>query len=101
MATRQTAAVMRRVRKVADHQGEQASDRELLRRFAGEHDEGAFSLLVRRHSSLVLGGGRRVPRHHRDAEAVGQATFLFLARKAGKVAGHDSVAGWLYRAAYH
>jgi RNA polymerase sigma factor (sigma-70 family) len=76
------------------------SDRQLLERFASEHDEMAFAALVRRHSALVLGVGRRILGQEQDAEEVFQATFLILARKAGCGGWQQSIAGWLYRVAY-
>src|SRR5262245_3773372 len=101
MANRQTAAVLQFIGKLGDQKGEQASDRDLLCRFAEQRDEAAFAVLVRRHGSMVLGVGQRVLRHHQDAEDVCQATFLLLARKASTVAWRDSVASWLYRVASH
>lgn len=76
------------------------SDDQLLERYASQGDEVAFASLVRRHSSLVLGVGRRVLHHDQDAEDVFQATFLLLARKAASSRWRKSIAGWLYCVAY-
>jgi RNA polymerase sigma factor (sigma-70 family) len=77
----------------------EASDRLLLERFAHDRDEDAFRALVQRHGALVYGVCRRGLRRHQDAEDCFQATFLVLARKAGSVRWHESVAGWLHQAA--
>jgi RNA polymerase sigma factor (sigma-70 family) len=73
-------------------------DADLLNRFTRDRDEAAFADLVRRHGPLILGVCRRVLSHH-DAEDAYQTTFLILARKAGKLTGRASVAGWLCRVA--
>ena len=77
-----------------------APDNELLQRFAQKRDESAFTELVRRHGSLVLGVGRRVLGDHHIAEDVLQATFCLLARKADAVAWKRTIAPWLYSVAY-
>src|SRR6266481_5712431 len=101
MGIRERSDVLRVVRKIADkHRHEQASDRDLLIRFVHERDQDAFSALVRRHSSMVMGVGRRVVRHYQDAEDVCQATFLLLAKTAKTTPWRDSVANWLYQVAY-
>ena len=77
----------------------QACDRELLSRFVTLRDEAAFALLVRRYSYLVLRIAQRILHHSHDAEDVLQATFLVLARRAGSISWHDSIANWLYEVA--
>ncbi|HEX4590041.1 MAG TPA: sigma-70 family RNA polymerase sigma factor [Gemmataceae bacterium] len=76
------------------------ADDALLARFVGWRDEAAFELLVYRHGPMVRGLCRRILRHEQDAEDAFQATFLALAKKAGSIHGR-SLAGWLYRVAFH
>lgn len=100
MAQKQ-ASITGCIRRLVDRQrDDQTSDRDLLRRFTAGRDEEAFAALFRRHGAMVLGVAARVLHERADAEDVRQATFLLLARKAGAVAWHDSVAGWLHGAAY-
>src|SRR4051812_2127035 len=99
MATVALTKVVAFVRRLSDVEGS-LSDRQLLDRFVGARDEGAFAELVRRHGPMVLAACRRVLRHEQDAEDAFQASFLVLARKAGSVRQGDSVGGWLYRVAY-
>jgi RNA polymerase sigma factor (sigma-70 family) len=75
-------------------------DAELLHRFAANHDETAFAVLVQRHGALVLGVCRRLVANTQDAEDAFQATFMVLARKASGKHWQASVGGWLYAVAY-
>jgi RNA polymerase sigma factor (sigma-70 family) len=75
------------------------SDRELLRRFSREKDQGAFESLVNRHTSMVLGVCRRALTSIQDAEDACQATFLVLAKRAKDGRWQESVANWLYTTA--
>jgi RNA polymerase sigma factor (sigma-70 family) len=72
------------------------ADAELVRRFAEQRDEGAFTALVQRYGTVVLGVCRRVLRHEQDAEDAFQATFLVLARNAGSLQRATAVGNWLY-----
>jgi RNA polymerase sigma factor (sigma-70 family) len=99
--TRQVPTLLRHIRRLATAQKlAHLSDRELLQRFAGERDEAAFAVLVKRHGSMVLHVGQRVLHNGHDAEDIFQATFLVLTRKAGSLRWHESVGNWLYQAAY-
>jgi RNA polymerase sigma factor (sigma-70 family) len=73
-----------------------ASDTQLLRRFAAGRDEQAFAALVERHGPLVLSVCRRVLGTVQDAEDAFQATFLVLARKAGRLRDPGLLGNWLY-----
>jgi len=80
------------------------TDGQLLARFAQSGEQWPFEVLVRRHGSLVLGVCRTVlggAGALHDAEDAAQATFLTLARKCQSLGGYDSIAGWLYRVAWH
>ena len=70
------------------------SDGELLGRFAATRDEDAFTLLVRRHTPLVLGTARRVLANAADADDVFQAAFLTLSRKAASLHCDKTLAPW-------
>jgi RNA polymerase sigma factor (sigma-70 family) len=72
-------------------------DVELLKRYARESDENAFSELVRRHIDLVYAAA--LPRVGYDAhlaEDITQRVFNDLAQQAGSLAIRSSLAGWLY-----
>src|SRR5262245_54821852 len=85
--------------RAADAAG--TADAELVRRFADERDEGAFTALVQRYGTVVLGVCRRVLRHEQDAEDAFQATFLVLARNAGSLQRAGAVGNWLYGVAHN
>ncbi len=75
------------------------ADSELLDRFLsreGGDAEAAFGALVDRHGPMVLGVCRRVLRDPDDAQDAFQATFLVLARKAGRIGRPERLASWLY-----
>jgi RNA polymerase sigma factor (sigma-70 family) len=76
------------------------ADAILLERFAGQHDENAFAVLVHRHGPLVFAVCRSLLRDSHDAEDAFQATFLVLVRKAGSIRPRAPLAHWLYGVAY-
>lgn len=72
-------------------------DTELLRRYADENAQEAFAELVRRHLDFVYSAALRQLNGdaHLAADAA-QLVFTDLARKAGALAGHRVLAGWLF-----
>ena len=74
-----------------------ATDTDLLRSYARDRSESAFTELVQRHINLVHSAALREA--HGDAsmaEDVTQAVFAELARKASSLFRHPALAGWLY-----
>jgi RNA polymerase sigma factor (sigma-70 family) len=101
MAQQGSNLVVRLLRRmVAAHGGGDATDGQLLHRFAAERDEAAFAALVQRHGPIVLGVCRRLLHEPHDAEDAFQATFLVLVRKAGSIAKAELLGNWLYGVAY-
>jgi RNA polymerase sigma factor (sigma-70 family) len=101
MADAPLRAVIRRLSsRLGVREAGTQDDADLLRRFLDHRDETAFEVLVWRHGTMVLGVCQRLLRDAHAAEDAFQATFLALAREAGRVARGESVGGWLYRVAY-
>src|SRR5947208_13172849 len=92
--------VMDRLRRFVGSTDDSADDAHLLARFAADRDPAAFEALLVRHGPMVRAVCRRTLRHEQDAEDAFQATFLALEKSAATI-GRGSLAGWLYRAAYH
>ncbi len=79
-----------------------SSDTELLRRYVEERSEAAFAELVQEHLNLVYSAAlREMNDDLASAEDVSQAVFTELARKAPRLLGHPSLAGWLYTTVRH
>jgi RNA polymerase sigma factor (sigma-70 family) len=73
-------------------------DRELLRRYAAEGREEAFTELVKRHVNLVYSAAlRRVGPDRSLAEEITQNVFIQCARKARALQVHPALSGWLHR----
>src|SRR5512136_1490458 len=70
----------------------------LLQEFAANRSEAAFGALVRQHMDLVFATAYRQLGNHSLAEEVSQNVFVMLARKAGSLGRHPTVAGWLHKA---
>ena len=99
MAGRERVSILRWIRRLSAEAGG-GSDAQLLNRFAADRDEAAFELLLWRHARLVYGVCLRVLHDEQDAEDAFQATFLALARHAGRIVRRESIAGWLHQVAY-
>src|SRR6476660_4039149 len=75
-------------------------DHNLLQRFIAQHDEAAFTVLIRRYGRTVFSVCRCLLPCEADAEDAFQATFLVLARKAESIRKGQSLGSWLYGVAY-
>jgi RNA polymerase sigma factor (sigma-70 family) len=74
-----------------------SDDAQLLRQYAEEGSEAAFTALVERHGGLVYQAARRqLGEEIHLSQDVTQAVFILLARKARSLSRHPSLAGWLY-----
>ena len=72
-------------------------DSTLLRRYADDRSEADFAEVVRRHLDFVYSSAlRQVNGDAHLAQDVVQLVFTDLARKAGRVARHPVLAGWLF-----
>jgi RNA polymerase sigma factor (sigma-70 family) len=77
-------------------------DTELLRQFVEQRAEAPFTELVQEHLNLVYSAAlREMNGDGALAEDVSQAVFTELARKAPRLLGHPSLAGWLYTTVRH
>lgn len=79
---------------------ERISDGQLLERFIAHRDEAAFTDLVHRYGTLVLGVCQRVLGDCHQAEDAFQATFLVLVRKAKILDKSGPLGNWLYAVAF-
>lgn len=71
----------------------------LLRRYAEEGSQAAFSELVRRHVDLVYGAAlRRTGGDTYLAADAAQQVFISLARNARRLARHPALSAWLHTA---
>jgi RNA polymerase sigma factor (sigma-70 family) len=72
---------------------------ELLRRYAAQGDEGAFTELVRSRVDFVYAAAlRQVHGNAALAQDATQAVFTDLARKAAALSRHEVLVGWLHTA---
>ena len=79
----------------------EVGDYDLLTRYVQCRDEAAFEAILSRHGEMVLRVCRRHLDNAADAEDAFQAVFLVLARDADRIGQRESLAGWLFRVAYH
>ena len=76
-------------------------DRDLLKAYLQGGSESAFAQLVHQYVDLAYAVAQRQLRDQTQAEEVVQLTFCLLAKKARELTEYDSLAGWIYRAAYN
>jgi RNA polymerase sigma factor (sigma-70 family) len=72
------------------------SDLDLLRQFARENSQDAFTALVNRHVNLVYTAALRQVRSPQVSEEIAQSVFADLARDAGKLKADTILTAWLY-----
>lgn len=78
------------------------SDGELLRAYAEIRSETAFAGFVERRIGFVYATAlRETGGDAHLAQDVAQAVFSLVAKKAGALAGHERLAGWLYTTTTH
>src|SRR5262249_22717151 len=87
-------------RVVEDPRQRDFSDLDLLQRFVKDHDEAAFTVLIRRYCRTVFSVCPCLLPCEADAEDAFQATFLVLARNAESIRKGQSLGSWLYGVAY-
>ncbi len=76
-----------------------SDDMALVREYAQNNSERAFSTLVSRHVNLVYSVALRQTHNPHLAEEITQSVFIVLARKAGSLNPKTILPGWLHRTA--
>jgi uncharacterized protein (TIGR03435 family) len=69
----------------------------LLRQYAENHSDAAFTALVERHLNLVYSVALRQTGDPHDAQEIAQAVFIILARKAGSLRHDKALSSWLFQ----
>jgi RNA polymerase sigma factor (sigma-70 family) len=77
------------------------TDQDLLRDYAEDRSEAAFTQLVRRHVDLVYSAALRMVRDAHLAEDVTQGVFLALVQNARRLRNRRALPGWLHHTAQH
>src|SRR6185295_17695576 len=72
-------------------------DLELVRAFARDQSQDAFTALVQRHLNLVYWAALRQVRSPQLAEEVAQSVFTDLARNAARLKPDTILTAWLYQ----
>jgi RNA polymerase sigma factor (sigma-70 family) len=74
-------------------------DNELLREYASQNSEEAFTALVARHINQVYSVALRHGGNPSQAQEITQAVFIILARKAGSLRPGTILSAWLHQTA--
>ena len=69
----------------------------LLRQYAEDNSESAFSMLAEKYVNLVYSTALRGTGNAQAAEEITQAVFIILARKARSLSKRTILSGWLYQ----
>ncbi len=77
------------------------TDEELLRQYAEERSEAAFTQLVRRHVDLVYSAALRMVHDEPLAQDVAQGVFLALVQNARRLRNRRALPGWLHHTTQH
>jgi RNA polymerase sigma factor (sigma-70 family) len=77
------------------------SDQELLRHYALERSESAFTQLLQRHTDFVYSCALRMVLDSHLAKDIAQGVFLALAQNAAQLVTHPMLAGWLHRTTHN
>jgi RNA polymerase sigma factor (sigma-70 family) len=96
----QLRAILGYLYRVANPNGSEPNDAELLDRWLKHRDPMVFEVLVWRHGAMVWNVCRRILRHEPDVEDAFQATFLTFLRKANRIGQGRFLGSWLYKVAY-
>ena len=76
---------------------EPTDDNLLLRRYAEDHSDEAFTALVTRRVNLVYSVALRHVGNPQWAEEIAQAVFIILAKKAGQLRHEKALSSWLFQ----